>query len=100
MTWDMASGNDRRCAIAKDPLHREPAHGEGPASLAMQAIVDTGPPVAFFDRSERHHLWAAERIAALDAPLPVREPVLTEAAYRRARFPLLPPRTGGPAGAA
>ena len=48
----------------------------------MQAIVDTGPLVAFFDRSERHHLWAAERVEELDAPLLVREPVLTD------KFPL------------
>ena len=53
----------------------------------MQAIVDTGPLVAFFDRSERHHPWAAERVEELDAPLLVCEPVLTEAAYLLARFP-------------
>jgi predicted nucleic acid-binding protein len=53
----------------------------------MRAIVDTGPLVAFFDRSERHHLWTAERAEELDAPLLVCEPVLTEAAYLLARFP-------------
>ncbi|MSP02827.1 MAG: PIN domain-containing protein [Acetobacteraceae bacterium] len=53
----------------------------------MRAIVDTGPLVAFFDRSERHHLWTAARIAELDAPLLVCEPVLTEASYLLARFP-------------
>lgn len=53
----------------------------------MQAIVDTGPLVAFFDRSERHHHWAAERVEELDAPLLVCEPVLTEATYLLARFP-------------
>jgi predicted nucleic acid-binding protein len=53
----------------------------------MQAIVDTGPLVAFFDRSERHHLWAAARIEELDAPLLVCEAVLTEATYLLARFP-------------
>jgi len=53
----------------------------------MQAIVDTGPLVAFFDRSERHHLWAAARVEELDAPLLVCEPVLTEAIYLLARFP-------------
>ena len=54
----------------------------------MRAIVDTGPLVAFFDRSERHHLWTAERVEELDAPLLVCEPVLTEATYLLARFPL------------
>jgi hypothetical protein len=48
----------------------------------MRAIVDTGPPVAFFDRSERPHLRAAARVEELNAPLLVREPKLTEAAYR------------------
>src|SRR5580704_12221901 len=53
----------------------------------MRAIVDTGPLVAFFDRLERYHGWAAERIEELDAPLLVCEPVLTEAIYLLARFP-------------
>jgi predicted nucleic acid-binding protein len=53
----------------------------------MRAIVDSGPLVAFFDRSERHHLWAAQRIGELDAPLFVCEPVLTEVLYLLGRFP-------------
>ncbi len=57
------------------------------ASGAMQAIVDTGPLVAFFDRSERYHGWVAARVGELDAPLLVCEPVLTEAFYLLARFP-------------
>lgn len=52
-----------------------------------RAIVDTGPLVAFFDRSERHHAWVTERIEALDAPLLVCEAVLTEASYLLSRFP-------------
>ncbi len=51
------------------------------------AIVDTGPLVALFDRSERHHRWVAERLDGLEAPLLVCEPVLTEAMYLLARFP-------------
>jgi predicted nucleic acid-binding protein len=45
------------------------------------AIVDTGPLVAFFDRAERHHRWATERIDELQAPLLVCEPVLAETMY-------------------
>src|SRR5215467_6272828 len=41
----------------------------------MLAIVDTGPLVAFFDRRERHHRWVVERIAELEAPLLLCEPV-------------------------
>jgi predicted nucleic acid-binding protein len=50
------------------------------------AIVDTGPLVAFFDQSERHHRWAVDRIEELDAPLLVCEPVLAEAMHLLARF--------------
>ena len=53
----------------------------------MPAIVDTGPLVAYFDRSERYHRWAVERIEELDGPLLVCEPVLTEASYLLGRFP-------------
>ena len=51
------------------------------------AIVDTGPLVAFFDRAERHHGWAAERIEELEAPLLICEPVLAEAMYLLSRYP-------------
>jgi predicted nucleic acid-binding protein len=51
------------------------------------AIVDTGPLVAFLDRSERHHLWVVQRIEDLKAPLLLCEPVLTEAMYLLARYP-------------
>jgi uncharacterized protein len=53
----------------------------------MPAIVDTGPLVAFFDRSERHHGWVAGCIEELEAPLLVCEPVLTEAMYLLGRYP-------------
>jgi uncharacterized protein len=51
------------------------------------AIVDTGPLVALFDRTEQHHRWVAERFKELDAPLLVCEPVLAEAMYLLARYP-------------
>lgn len=35
----------------------------------MPVIADTGPPVAFFDKAERHHRWAIERIEEAEAPL-------------------------------
>jgi predicted nucleic acid-binding protein len=49
------------------------------------AIADTGPLVAFLDRAERHHRWAADRVAGLEAPLLICEPVLAEAMYLLAR---------------
>ena len=53
----------------------------------MRAVVDTGPLVAFLDRAERSHGWVVERIAGLEAPMLVCEPVLTEAMYLLARYP-------------
>jgi predicted nucleic acid-binding protein len=52
----------------------------------MPAIVDTGPLVALFDRSERHHGWVAGCIEDLEAPLLVCEPVLTETMYLLGRY--------------
>jgi predicted nucleic acid-binding protein len=52
----------------------------------MFAIVDTGPLVTFFDRSEQHHRWSTERIKELELPLLVCEPVLAEAMYLLARY--------------
>lgn len=50
-------------------------------------IVDTGPLIAYFDRSERHHGWVVERLEGQESALLVCEPVLTEACYLLARFP-------------
>ncbi len=49
--------------------------------MARLAIVDTGPLVAFLDRAEQHHHWAAGQIQQLEAPLLVCEPVLAEAMF-------------------
>jgi predicted nucleic acid-binding protein len=53
----------------------------------LPAIADTGPLVAFLDRSERHHSWVAARIGELQVPLLVCEPVLMEAMHLLARLP-------------
>lgn len=49
--------------------------------MPSAAIADTGPLVAFFDRSERHHAWAVEIVKDLSAPLLVCEPVIAETMY-------------------
>jgi predicted nucleic acid-binding protein len=49
--------------------------------VARAAIADTGPLVAYFDRAERNHAWALERVRELEAPLLVCEPVLAEVMY-------------------
>jgi predicted nucleic acid-binding protein len=45
------------------------------------AIVDTGPLVAFLNRRDRYHNWAAEQFGNLSPPLLTCEAVLSEAAY-------------------
>lgn len=55
--------------------------------MARAAIADTGPLVAYFDRAERNHAWALERVRELGAPLLVCEPVLAEAMYLLGELP-------------
>ena len=55
--------------------------------MARAAIADTGPLVAFFDRAERNHPWAAEQVRTLDAPLLVCEAVLAETMYLLSDLP-------------
>lgn len=55
--------------------------------MTRSAIVDTGPLVAYLDRSERHHTWVSQRVGELDAPLLVCEPVLAEAMFLLTRLP-------------
>lgn len=55
--------------------------------MTRSAIVDTGPLVAFLDRSERHHTWVNQRVGELAAPLLVCEPVLAEAMFLLTRLP-------------
>jgi len=44
-------------------------------------IVDTGPLVAYCNRRDRWHRWAADQMAALNPPLVTCEPVITEACF-------------------
>jgi predicted nucleic acid-binding protein len=49
--------------------------------VTERAIMDTGPLVAFLDRSEAHHAWAAGRFRQFSVPLFTCEPVLTECLF-------------------
>jgi predicted nucleic acid-binding protein len=55
--------------------------------VARAAIADTGPLVAYFDRAERNHAWAVERVRELEPPLLVCEPVLAEVMYLLGALP-------------
>lgn len=47
----------------------------------MITICDTGPLVAYLNRSDAHHAWAVAVMKGVRAPLLVSEPVLTEVVY-------------------
>ena len=47
----------------------------------MITICDTGPLVAYLNRSDAHHAWAVAVMKGVRAPLLVCEPVLTEVVY-------------------
>lgn len=47
----------------------------------MKFIVDTGPLVALLNRRDRHHGWAREQWARIEAPLFTCEPVIAEACF-------------------
>ena len=49
--------------------------------MSVCTIVDTGPLVAFFSKSDSHHDWAAEQFASLTPPLFTCEPVMTEVCF-------------------
>ncbi len=57
-------------------------------AVIKQAIIDTGPLVAFLDRDEKHHRWTVKQIDNLTAPLLVCEAVLTETIFLLKRSPL------------
>ncbi len=44
-------------------------------------LLDTGPLVAFFDRSDADHQWAKQQCAKAPVPMLTCEAVLAEAAY-------------------
>jgi len=47
----------------------------------MIAICDTGPLLAYLNRNDPHHAWAAALMKQVRPPMLVCEPVITEVAY-------------------
>lgn len=50
-------------------------------------ILDTGPLVAFMDKTERHHAWASAQFKTFKPPFLTCEPVLTECLFLLKRLP-------------
>ena len=55
-----------------------------------KVIVDTGPLLAYFDRSSQHHSWVLSQFKALTDPLLTCEAVVTEALFLLKRDGLNP----------
>jgi predicted nucleic acid-binding protein len=49
--------------------------------VTVSAIVDAGPLVAFFNRHEAHHEWAAEQFGRIKPPLLTCEAVMAETCF-------------------
>ena len=49
--------------------------------MIREAVVDTGPLVAYFCANEARHNWAVQQFAKLTPPLLTCEPVLTETCF-------------------
>lgn len=49
--------------------------------MISQVIVDTGPLVAFFNKSDKHHLWCKEQFGKIAPPLLTCEAVIAETAF-------------------
>jgi uncharacterized protein len=46
-----------------------------------EALLDTGPLVAFLNRRDRFHAWAVAQLGEVEPPLLTCEPVLSEACF-------------------
>jgi uncharacterized protein len=47
----------------------------------VKTLVDAGPLIAFWNRADKHHAWAAECFRSMPSPAFTTEPVIAEACH-------------------
>ena len=57
------------------------------ANITRPVLVDTGPLVAFLNRRDHYHTWAAEQLARITPPLLTCEAVISESCFLLASTP-------------
>ena len=55
--------------------------------MIRHVLLDTGPLVALFDRSDQFHTWATEQMKSIRPPLLTCEAVLSEVCFLLVRHP-------------
>lgn len=55
--------------------------------MKPSVLVDTGPLIAFFRKSDRYHVWAKKQFQALHPPIYTCEAVLTETCFLLSNSP-------------
>lgn len=60
--------------------------------MSVEALIDTGPLVAYFIRSEANHAWAVDTFKQLRRPALTCEAVVTEACFLLGRRNIPPTR--------
>lgn len=60
--------------------------------MQCAVLLDTGPLVAYFCPTDRHHAWAVSQFASFVAPVTTCEPVLAESCFLLARAGVSPTR--------
>ena len=55
--------------------------------MTAPVLVDTGPLVAFLNRRDRYHAWAADQLARVTPPLLTCEAVISETCFLLRSFP-------------
>ena len=55
--------------------------------MTRPVLIDTGPLVAYLNRTDHHYRWAKSRLAGISPPLLTCEPVIAEACFILGKYP-------------